>query len=113
VNGKLLEAGEGMAKLLTNPWFAWSSGCERERDRETETEKWVAGTVSVGRDGGRERRSSRVNGLLGLGWRSVACGGLRGPNSVGDGLRAPFVRGRCSAGSRVEIGGLRWSKRVG
>jgi hypothetical protein len=76
-------------------------------EREREREKWVAGTVSVGRDGGRERRS------LGLGWRSVACGGLRGPDSVGDGSRAPFVRGRRSAGSRVEIGGLRWSERAG
>jgi hypothetical protein len=32
---------------------------------------------------GRWRGSSGVDGLLGLGWRSVACGGLRGPDSVG------------------------------
>jgi len=77
VNAKLLEAGEGIAKLQT----PGSLGLLGEREREREREKWVAGTVSVGRDG--------------------------------DGSRAPFIRGRRSAGSRVEIGGLRWSERAG
>jgi hypothetical protein len=61
VNAKLLEAGEGITKLQT----PGSLGLLGERERE----KWVAGTVSVERDG--------------------------------DGSRAPFVRGRRSAGSRV------------